>query len=147
VSDRDGGDEIATSTGAATTVFRQVPDEQLDQPMADPLEVIAARLPPGSAVLVVLRGPGAGARFALLKSVTTVGRHPESDIALDDVTVSRSHAELHRVDHHVLIVDTRSVNGVYVNRAAVHTASLRHGDEVWIGKVRLMFLAAAARGL
>ena len=93
-----------------------------------------------SAVLVVKRGPNAGSRFPLTLPVTSAGRQPHSDIYLDDLSVSRNHAEFRREDGEVRIVDTRSLNGTHVNRTPVHSAVLTNGDEIQIGKFRLVFL-------
>jgi pSer/pThr/pTyr-binding forkhead associated (FHA) protein len=98
-------------------------------------------LPPGSALLVVKRGPNAGSRFLLDAKVTTAGRHPESDIFLDDVTVSRRHAEFAREDAGFVVRDVGSLNGTYLNRERIETAGLAGGDEVQIGKYRLVFLS------
>jgi pSer/pThr/pTyr-binding forkhead associated (FHA) protein len=105
---------------------------------AGPLE----GLPPGSALLVVKRGPNAGSRFLLDADVTTAGRHPESDIFLDDVTVSRRHAEFVREGDGFVVRDVGSLNGTYLNRGRIDAAALAGGDEVQIGKYRLVFLTA-----
>src|SRR5204862_4492461 len=97
-------------------------------------------LPEGAALLVVKRGPNAGSRFLLDRSTTSAGRHPDSDIFLDDVTVSRRHAEFRRDAGEFVVVDVGSLNGTYVNREPVDTAVLATGDEVQIGKFRLVFL-------
>jgi pSer/pThr/pTyr-binding forkhead associated (FHA) protein len=97
-------------------------------------------LPPGSALIVVKRGPNAGSRFLLDQPVTSVGRHPGSDIFLDDVTVSRRHAELRWDNDEFHVVDVGSLNSTYVNREPVDSAVLVNGDEVQIGKFRLTFL-------
>jgi pSer/pThr/pTyr-binding forkhead associated (FHA) protein len=97
-------------------------------------------LPPGSALLVVKRGPNAGSRFLLDADVTTAGRHPESDIFLDDVTVSRRHAEFVREAGTFQVRDVGSLNGTYLNRERIDAAALAGGDEVQIGKYRLVFL-------
>src|SRR5271154_1021940 len=102
---------------------------------------VAGSLPPGMALLVVRRGPNAGARFLLDHDLTTSGRHPDSDIFLDDVTVSRRHAEFHRGQNSFTVRDVGSLNGTYVNRERVESATLSNGDEVQIGKFRLMFIA------
>ncbi len=99
-------------------------------------------LRPGTALLVVLRGPNTGARFLLDTDETTTGRHPESDIFLDDVTVSRRHAVFRRVEGTFEVVDVGSLNGTYVNRHIVDRAQLVTGDEVQVGKFRLVFYAA-----
>jgi pSer/pThr/pTyr-binding forkhead associated (FHA) protein len=97
-------------------------------------------LPPGSALLVVRRGPNSGSRFLLDSETTTAGRHPSSDIFLDDVTVSRRHAELVRNGETYTITDLGSLNGTYVNRKRIESAQLEDDDEVQIGKYRLTFL-------
>ena len=97
-------------------------------------------LPSGWAVLVVKRGPNAGSRFGLDQPVTSAGRHPNSDIFLDDGTVSRRHAEFCRENVEFRIVDIGSLNGTYVNREPVASAVLANGDEIQIGKFRLVFL-------
>jgi len=97
-------------------------------------------LPPGSALLVVKRGPNAGSRFLLDQDVTTAGRHPESDIFLDDVTVSRRHAEFRRSGTTFSVRDVGSLNGTYLNRERIDDNELAGGDEVQIGKFRLLFL-------
>jgi hypothetical protein len=99
-------------------------------------------LPPGSALLVVKRGPNAGSRFLLDKDVTTAGRHPESDIFLDDVTVSRRHAEFLRDGTVFTVRDVGSLNGTYLDRERIDEAVLSGGDEVQVGKFRLVFLTS-----
>jgi len=95
---------------------------------------------PGSALIVVKRGPNAGSRFLLDQPVTSVGRHPGSDIFLDDVTVSRRHAELRWENEELHVLDVGSLNSTYVNREPVDSAVLVNDDEVQIGKFRLTFL-------
>jgi pSer/pThr/pTyr-binding forkhead associated (FHA) protein len=99
-------------------------------------------LPSGSALLVVKRGPNAGSRFLLDQPVTSAGRHPDSDILLDDVTVSRRHAEFRLdKDGSWAVADVGSLNGTYVNRQPVDFQRLlANNDEVQIGKFRLIFL-------
>lgn len=98
-----------------------------------------AALPPGTALLVVQRGPNAGARFLLDAERTSVGRHPDADIFLDDVTVSRRHAEFIHDGAAFRVRDVGSLNGTYVNRDRVDDAVLARGDEVQIGKFRLTY--------
>lgn len=95
----------------------------------------------GQALLVVKRGPNAGARFLLDQPTTTAGRHPEADIFLDDVTVSRRHAEFRINDGKFEVVDVGSLNGTYVNREPRNSQVLEVGDEIQIGKFRLVFIA------
>jgi pSer/pThr/pTyr-binding forkhead associated (FHA) protein len=96
-------------------------------------------LPAGSALLVVAKGPNAGARFLLDSDRTTAGRHPDSDIFLDDVTVSRKHAEFLREGAGFRLRDVGSLNGTYVNRERVDEHVLAAGDEVQIGKYRMTY--------
>jgi FHA domain len=103
-------------------------------------------LPPGSALLLVMRGPNAGSRFRLDGDLTTAGRHPDSDIFLDDVTVSRRHAEFYRHGGTFTVRDVGSLNGTYVNRERIEEADLTGGDEVQIGKFRLLFLTGQDLG-
>src|SRR3954469_25011877 len=118
-------------------------DETMDGPDADVAPTrMSSSLPPGMALLAVRRGPNAGARFLLDHDVTTSGRHPDSDIFLDDVTVSRRHAEFHREGGVFTVRDVGSLNGTYVNRERVEPPVLTGGDEVQIGKFRLLFLTS-----
>ena len=103
-------------------------------------------LPAGSALLVVKRGPNAGSRFLLDRDTTSAGRHPDSDIFLDDVTVSRRHAEFRREGGEFVVIDVGSLNGTYVNREPVDQAVLAGGDEVQIGKFRLVYLTGPRTG-
>ena len=98
-------------------------------------------LPSGHALLVVQRGPGSGSRFLLDADVVNAGRHPDSEIFLDDVTVSRRHAEFHRTGDSFTVSDVGSLNGTYVNRDRIDRVHLTDGDEVQIGKYRLVFFA------
>jgi pSer/pThr/pTyr-binding forkhead associated (FHA) protein len=99
----------------------------------------------GSALLVVKRGPNAGSRFLLDRPVTSMGRHPNSDVFLDDITVSRRHADLRWENDELQIVDTGSLNGTYVNGETLQAAVLVNGDEVQIGKFRLVVLSSRTR--
>ncbi|MET0955378.1 MAG: FHA domain-containing protein [Cryobacterium sp.] len=101
-----------------------------------------AALPSGSALLVVRRGPNSGARFLLDADVTTVGRHPEADIFLDDVTVSRRHAEFLRNGRTFQVKDLGSLNGTYFDGERIDLAVLTDGSEVQVGKFRLTFYAS-----
>ena len=103
-------------------------------------------LPSDSALLVVKRGPNAGSRFRLDQPVTSAGRDPTSDIFLDDVTVSRRHAEFYRHGAFFTVRDVGSLNGTYVNRERIEEAQLTGGDEVQIGKFRLLFLTSQDLG-
>ncbi|MET1019632.1 MAG: FHA domain-containing protein [Microterricola sp.] len=104
-------------------------------------EAIAA-LPSGSALLIVRRGPNSGARFLLDSDVTSAGRHPDADIFLDDVTVSRRHAEFLRHGTAFEVKDLGSLNGTYFDGVRIETALLSDGAEVQVGKFRLTFYAS-----
>jgi pSer/pThr/pTyr-binding forkhead associated (FHA) protein len=99
-------------------------------------------LPAGSALLIVKRGANAGARFLLDQDVTTVGRHPNADIFLDDVTVSRRHAEFLREGSEFTVRDLASLNGTYFDGQRIEQVVLTDGAEVQIGKFRLTFFAS-----
>lgn len=101
-----------------------------------------AALPSRSALLVVRRGPNSGARFLLDADITTVGRHPEADIFLDDVTVSRRHAEFLRSGRTFSVKDLGSLNGTYFDGERIDQAALTDGSEVQVGKFRLTFYAS-----
>ena len=103
-------------------------------------------LPAGHALLVVQRGPGSGSRFLLDADVVNAGRHPDSEIFLDDVTVSRRHAEFHRAGDTFTVSDVGSLNGTYVNRDRIDRVQLTDGDEVQIGKYRLVFFSGHPGG-
>lgn len=94
---------------------------------------------PGSGVLVITRGPSMGGRFLLTNPVTAAGRHPDSPVFLDDITVSRRHAEFRWLDDEYWIIDSGSLNGIYVNQVQVQSLPLSSGDEIQIGKFRLTF--------
>lgn len=114
-------------------------DEITDAGITPADQAAIEALPAGSALLVVRRGPNAGARFLLDAPRTTAGRRPDSDIFLDDVTVSRKHAEFLRREGHFVVRDVGSLNGTYVQRDRIEEAVLRPGDEVQIGKYRMVF--------
>ena len=97
-------------------------------------------LPPGTALLVVVRGPGAGSRYLLDRDETTIGRHPDSHVFLDDVTVSRRHALIRRGDGGFAVEDVGSLNGTYVGGERVERQVLGSGDEVQVGRFKLVLL-------
>lgn len=107
------------------------------------LEAVAA-LPSGSALLIVQRGPNAGARFLLDRDTTVAGRHPDAEIFLDDVTVSRKHAEFLRNGTLFEVRDLGSLNGTYFNGERIERKQLVDGSEVQVGKYRLTFYASRA---
>ncbi|MGH3978706.1 MAG: glycogen accumulation regulator GarA [Pseudonocardiaceae bacterium] len=145
MSTNDGPGVPPERTPEQTSVFRAdfLAETESSETAPEPPVAGVDALPAGSALLVVKRGPNAGSRFLLDQDTTSAGRHPESDIFLDDVTVSRRHAEFRREGGDFVVVDVGSLNGTYVNREPVDTAVLANGDEVQIGKFRLVFLTGA----
>ena len=135
------GAALATTTD---TTISFLPEDPSGDPTEEEINVPAGEFAEGTGVLVVKRGPDAGARFVLTGEVTRVGRHPDSEIFLDDVTVSRRHAEFRREGAHYSVADVGSLNGTYVNRERIETATLKGGDEVQIGKFKLVFLSTSA---
>lgn len=121
-----------------------LPDEPATESNEEDLGITPGELAEGTGVLVVRRGPDAGARFLLGAGVTHAGRHPDSEIFLDDITVSRRHAEFEPVEGGYRVRDVGSLNGTYVNRARIDEVILDSGDEVQIGKFKLVFLTARA---
>ena len=133
------GDPLGGGGDETTIVFStDVPGETGDEDLSVSLE----GLPEGMGMLMVKRGPNAGSRFTLDAEVTRAGRHPDSEIFLDDITVSRRHAEFVRQGPGYVVRDVGSLNGTYLNRERLESAPLAHGDEVQIGKFKLVFLAA-----
>jgi pSer/pThr/pTyr-binding forkhead associated (FHA) protein/DNA-directed RNA polymerase subunit RPC12/RpoP len=106
----------------------------------DNASVNLSALPPNAASLVVRSGPQAGDRFDLTTRVTRLGRHPDSEISLDDISVSRRHAEIERQQTEYVLRDMGSMNGTYVNQRRVDSTVLAQGDEILIGRFRLIFL-------
>jgi pSer/pThr/pTyr-binding forkhead associated (FHA) protein len=140
------GDEMPGETTATITFGAPAKPEGAEERSAlneaDAAAVDA--LPAGSALLVVQRGPSAGSRFLLDTDLVGAGRHPESEIFLDDVTVSRRHAEFRRGPSGYRVADVGSLNGTYVNRDRIDEVELQNGDEVQIGKYRLVYFASHA---
>jgi pSer/pThr/pTyr-binding forkhead associated (FHA) protein len=124
-----------------TTKTMPVPTEEPRDTLSLSAEDEAAvnALPAGSALLIVQRGSSAGSRFLLNTDVVTAGRHQESDIFLDDISVSRRHATFTRTAQGYQVKDMGSLNGTYVNRDLVDECVLKNGDEVQIGKYRMVF--------
>ncbi len=136
-----GVDESTATISIGTGDKVETSDRQLN-----PVDAAAVdALPVGHALLVVQRGPGSGSRFLLDADVVTAGRHPDSEIFLDDVTVSRRHADFNREGDTFTVSDVGSLNGTYVNRDRIDRVQLTDGDEVQIGKYRLVFFSGHAR--
>ena len=97
------------------------------------------KIPEGSSGLVIIKGPNIGDKFLINKSKLTIGRNLESDIFLDDITVSRKHAVIKRSGNDFLIKDLVSLNGSYVNGDIVNNVILKNGDRIQIGKYIFLF--------
>jgi pSer/pThr/pTyr-binding forkhead associated (FHA) protein len=126
---RNLGDKFDTSTAVADAAVEDM-----------------ATMGRGSGMLIVKRGPNAGSQFFLQQPIMSAGRHPGSDIFLDDITVSRRHAEFRRENGQFRVVDLGSLNSTYLNREPVDSAVLANGDEIQIGNFRLVFLTGPATG-
>ncbi len=111
----------------------------------DELEHYLDGLPPGVGLLVVRHGPAAGSSYRLDQPQVAIGRHPDSNVFLDDITVSRRHVVIDRDADGYRVRDVGSLNGTYVNRKRVDEARLRHGDEVQVGRYRLTFVVGGQR--
>jgi pSer/pThr/pTyr-binding forkhead associated (FHA) protein len=131
------GHDLEGPSEHGTTASVLVP---IDSP-AEEIEIELDELPPGVGMLVVTRGPNSGSRYALDEAVVSAGRHPEATIFLDDITVSRRHAEIRQVAGGYQVRDVGSLNGTYLNRERVEESVLRDGDELQIGTFKLLFLA------
>jgi hypothetical protein len=129
------GDDETTLTLAAVESASE--EDELDRYLAD--------LAPGLGLFVVRHGPDAGSSYRLDGDSTTIGRHPDSDVFLDDITVSRRHVRIDRDADGYTLHDVGSLNGTYVNRKRVDQARLRHGDEVQIGRYRLSFVLGGTK--
>jgi hypothetical protein len=143
--ERSGAEDDAPQPNTtATPAVSLLPGEGASQPFElDPTDLLYG-VPSGGAVLVVTRGANSGSRFVLTPEtgvLVTIGRHPDSDILLDDITVSRRHAEVRDDGGLFWARDVGSLNGTYLNRERIDTARLSSGDELQVGKFRLLFLS------
>jgi pSer/pThr/pTyr-binding forkhead associated (FHA) protein len=134
------GQPLSDAHGETTITFQAA---ELESDLEEEVHISPEELEGGRGVMIVKRGPNAGSKFFLDTDVTSVGRHPESDIFLDDITVSRRHVEIKRSNGGFALQDVGSLNGTYVNRERVEEAPLRSGDEIQIGKFKLVFLTGS----
>jgi len=133
------GERLREHTGDTTGLMKIPAPDTLEDLTEEQVTAVEA-LPQGSALLIALRGQDRGARYLLDSDKVVAGRSPESDIFLDDITVSRQHCVFQRGEGQITVADQGSLNGTYVNRALIDGAVvLRAGDEVQIGKFRLVF--------
>ncbi len=129
-------------TSAPDTSVSMTPIDEQGDGTEDETSFGLLELPRGVGLLVVKRGTDVGVRFTLETGITQAGRHPESDIFLDDITVSRRHAEFVTQEQITTVRDVGSLNGTYVNRERIEEVRLSSGDEVQIGKFKLLYLVA-----
>lgn len=128
------GSGLAVSSDETTTVLTPVPEAEEELTEIEPEAH-------GKRVLVVKKGPNPGVRFPLEQEKIVLGRDPQSDIFLNDITVSRKHAEIKITASEVMVTDLGSLNGTYVNDSRVEKVSLQNGDVLQIGKFKLVYLA------
>ena len=148
--DNEHGAQCCSACGAAVDVDE---DSTATLALVENRESLAAKLgealdqlPEGLGMLIVRRGPNAGSTFVLQGDETTLGRHPDSDVFLDDVTVSRRHATLRRIDGGYEVADVGSLNGTYVDHERVDDARLRDMQELQVGRFVLTFVIGGAAG-
>ncbi len=134
------GSALEVDSGEETTITF-APVDATGEILEEEVALALGELQDTTAMVVVKRGPNAGSKFVLESEVTRAGRHPDSDIFLDDITVSRRHAEIVRRDSGYAVRDAGSLNGTYLNRERIDDAPLANGDELQIGKFRLVFFA------
>jgi pSer/pThr/pTyr-binding forkhead associated (FHA) protein len=150
--DHEPDDTASAAAGGAThepvsdhTTHIPILDADTEEMSASDVSAVE-NLPAGSAMLLVQRGPDSGARFLLDSDEVSVGRHPDSDIFLDDISVSRRHGTFVRSGAGYSVTDLGSLNGTYVNRDRIDgDVTLAGGDEVQIGKYRLIYFAGALK--
>ncbi len=133
------GSNFCSSCGHQLTESRGDDTESLDPTIDAPM--VLGDDAPSAGMLVVRQGPKRGSRISLDGDQTLIGRHPESDVFLDDITVSRRHAEVVRTATGYDVIDAGSLNGTYVNRDRVDRAPIVDGDVVQVGKFKLVFVA------
>jgi len=140
-----GGSRFCSSCGRPMSSVEEASTEALE-PLGDGPESVDFQTPSTGAALVVASGHQAGTRYAITSELMTVGRHPDSDIFLDDITVSRRHVELSTSNTGYMIRDVGSLNGTYLNgeRLEDSEVSLTNGDELQIGKFKLLYLVSSS---
>lgn len=134
----NGGDDVESTRNFAEEIL----SSEIDQ-LSEEDQAAVAALPAGNALLIVRRGPNKGSRFLLDADLITVGRHPNSDVFLDDVTVSRRHAEITRSSGQFTVKDLDSLNGTYLEGSRVDSGTLSNGSELQVGKYHFTFYSSA----
>lgn len=132
------GERIGGGPEEPTAAIPVVPIATTETPEADHL-ADRKGFSEGDGILLVETGPKSGSRYALDQETTTAGRHPDSDIFLDDVTVSRRHVEITSNVGTFRARDVGSLNGTYVNKQLIEDVELHDGDELQIGRFKLLF--------
>lgn len=142
------GDNINESLANSTDITGTIHALGTTQSDTGPVQPVGAdqlaQVEPGKHVLLIVRGPGAGTQLELVGTTLTAGRSPETDIFLDDITVSREHARFDFVNESWTVSDSRSLNGTYVNRESIESKVLASGDELQIGKYRFRYLSSSS---
>lgn len=135
------GTILEASAESETTIIFTPPEVEVEGKEEEKSALPVEELKEDEPVLVVTKGPNRGAKFVLDKGEITVGRHPESNIFLSDITVSRNHAKIAQESGGFVLYDVGSLNGTYINRKRIERCVLSEGDELQIGKFRLVFLS------
>ena len=136
-SQANSGDELDSTRNFSADL---IAEDQFS--LTDDEQAAVDALPSGNALLIVRRGPNKGSRFLLDQDLTSVGRHPNADIFLDDVTVSRRHAEIIRSGAVFTIKDLASLNGTYFEGSRVDSQELANGSELQVGKYHFTFYSS-----
>lgn len=134
------GSNFCSSCGSALSEDHTESLPLLETPIGEEgdVEIVPGDVPAGAGLLIVRHGPNAGSRYVVAGTLTA-GRHPDSDIFLDDITVSRRHAEIAHDADAGSVLDVGSLNGTYVNRERVERSALTTGDELQIGRYRFEY--------
>ena len=138
MADRPGIEYEVTST--INLGLRSVDSEDALEQLTESERAVVSQLNPDSAMLIIHRGPNRGERFLLNSIESTIGRASENDVVLDDVTVSRKHANIRRAGERFELIDLGSLNGTYVNNNSIARATLSSGDEIQFGKFHMLFV-------
>ena len=120
--------------------LRSVDSSDALEQLTDEERNVISQLNPESAMLIIHRAPNRGERFLLNSPETSIGRSGDNDVLLDDVTVSRKHANIRRAGERFELIDLGSLNGTYVNNNSIARATLNSGDEIQFGKFHMLFV-------
>lgn len=119
------------------TMSLLIPGESIEEERVIDLDRLIGEMP----VVVIVKGKGVGSTYRLDKPELTIGRDVESDVFLDDVTVSRKHAVVAAVPDGFVVRDAGSLNGTYLNRVQIEESELKNRDEIQVGRFKMVFLA------